>query len=164
MKTVYIVRHAKSSWAQPELPDAKRPLLEKGEKRTKKIIDFLLIKEIRVDHIISSHAVRAFDTARILANALNYPEENIQIDPQIYLSDGEDLFHRFYDLPEKFRSVMIVGHNPALTDFANHFLHPPIDNLPTSGVVSVSFNTDKWDQLPLASYQVNFSIFPRALG
>ncbi len=59
---------------------------------------------------------------------------------------------------------MIVGHNPALTDFANSFLKTPIDNLPTSGVVSVSFETDQWEKIPLSSRKVNFVIIPKDLG
>jgi phosphohistidine phosphatase len=163
MKTVYIVRHAKSSWKELDLPDEKRPLLEKGKKRTKRIIDYLLDNGIKVDYIVSSHAVRAYETARILAHALNYPVENIKVDPHVYLSDGERIFNQFYDLPNKYQSVMIVGHNPALTDFVNNFLDPRIDNLPTSGIVSISFDTSDWEKVPLAEYKVDFYIFPRVM-
>jgi phosphohistidine phosphatase len=164
MKTVYIVRHAKSSWKETDLMDEQRPLLEKGKKRTKKIIDFLHEKKVKVDYIISSHAVRALDTAKILAHALGYPTDQIKIDPHIYISDGERIFNQFFDLSEKYKSVMIVGHNPALTDFVNHFLDPRIDNLPTSGVVSVSFLTDRWDEIPTAKFKVNFMAFPKIFG
>lgn len=164
MKTIYIVRHAKSSWKDAGLTDEKRPLLEKGKKRTKKIIDFLHEKKVSVDCIISSHAVRALETAKILAHALDYPQDNIKIDPLVYVSDGERIFNQFYDLSEEYDSVMIVGHNPALTDFVNHFLDPRIDNLPTSGVVSISFHTDSWEEVPTSGYKVNFIIYPRIFG
>ena len=79
MKTLYIVRHAKSSWDQAGLADHQRPLLEKGKKRTKRIIDYLLENNIKADLIISSHAVRALETARIIGYALNYPVDEIRI-------------------------------------------------------------------------------------
>ncbi|NTV82928.1 MAG: hypothetical protein HGA23_01330 [Bacteroidales bacterium] len=163
MKTIYIVRHAKSSWDQVDTPDEQRPLMEKGKKRTKKVIDFLHHNKVEVDYIISSHAVRALETARILAHALKYPKENIKIDKHVYFASGSSLIDQFFDLPERFNSVMIVGHNPSLTDFSNQFLATPIDNLPTSGVVSISFDTDKWEKIPLAARKTNFVLIPKEL-
>lgn len=163
MKTVYIVRHAKSSWDISGIPDEERPLLEKGKKRTKKIIDFLHRQDISVDYIISSHAVRALETAKILAHALNYPKDNIKVDPHIYFANGNSIFNQFYDLPDQYNSVMIVGHNPALTDLVNHYLRPKIDNLPTSGVVSITFDTDQWERIHLANHTINFVVFPKEL-
>ncbi len=163
MKTVYIVRHAKSSWDKVDLSDEMRPLMEKGKKRTKKVIDFLHSKKIKVDYIISSHAVRAHETAKILAHALDYPADHIKIDPHIYYTDSDGIINQFYDLPERFDSVMIVGHNPSLTDFVNQFLKNPVDNLPTSGIVSISFDTDKWENIPLAKRKTNFVLIPKEL-
>lgn len=163
MKTIYVVRHAKSSWDISDIPDIKRPLLEKGKTRTKKIVDYLLGSNIKVDYIISSHAVRALDTAKILAHALKC-EKEIKIDSQLYYSDGNRILNHFFDLPDRFQSVMIVGHNPALSDFVNHYLRNPIDNLPTSGIVSISFETDRWEEVPIARHKVNFVLFPKDLG
>ena len=163
MKTLYIVRHAKSSWNTIDIPDEQRPLMEKGKKRTKKVIDYLHENHIKVDYIISSHAVRAHETARILAHGLKYPVENIKIDSHIYYADGDSILNQFYDLPDSYDSVMIVGHNPSLTDFVNLFLKTPIENLPTSGVVSFSFETDHWDKVPVANRKTNFILFPKEM-
>ena len=159
MKTVLIVRHAKSLLAFNDIPDLKRPLTEKGKKRIKKVIDYLLERNIRVDYILSSHAVRAIETAKMLAHALKYPKEDIKSDPQLYFCDGKGILNQFYDLPDRFKSVMIVGHNPALSDFVNKYLSEPIDHLPTSGIVSISFLTENWDQVPKADYKINFLLF-----
>jgi len=164
MKTIYIVRHAKSSWNTIEIPDEQRPLMEKGKKRTKKVIDYLHDNHIKVDYIISSHAVRAHETAKILAHALKYPIDNIKIDSQVYYANGDAILNQFYDLPDRFNSVMIVGHNPALTDFVNLFLKTPIENLPTSGIVSFSFETDHWDKVPVAGRKTNFILFPKEIA
>ena len=161
-KELFVLRHAKSSW-KIDMPDEKRPLMEKGKKRTKKVIDYLLEKHIKVDYIITSHAVRAHETAKILAHALKYPLENIKVDPQIYHAGGDSILDQFYDLPDRYDSVMIVGHNPSLTDLVNFFLTPAIDNLPTSGVVSITFDTDHWEKVPASARKTNFILFPKEL-
>ncbi|NQT77762.1 MAG: histidine phosphatase family protein [Bacteroidetes bacterium] len=163
MKTLYIVRHAKSSWDFPGLLDEERPLLQKGIKRTLKVADFLLEKNIRVDLIISSHAVRAHETAKIIAGALGYPEEKILISIQVYHGSSNQLYDELFKLTDDIKSVMMFGHNPAFSSFANHFLKKKIDWLPTSGIVAINFETDQWTQIPLAKGKTDFVIFPKDL-
>jgi phosphohistidine phosphatase len=163
MKTLYIVRHAKSSWDYPALEDYQRPLLEKGKKRTKYIVDYLLEKNVRVDLIMSSHATRALETAKIIAKALQYPENKILISKSIYHSDPDGLFNLFFDLPEDIHSLMIVGHNPTLTNFANLFLERKLDNLPTSGIVCIDFKTDNWEEIVSSGRFTKFVVSPKSL-
>ncbi len=163
MKTLYIVRHAKSSWDYPDLTDHDRPLLEKGKKRTKSIIDYLLDKNIKIDLIITSSALRSHETAKYLASALRYPVVDIKVDPQVYHADSEKLKDQFFDLSKRYQSVMIVGHNPAVTNFSNLFLNQKIDWLPTSGIVAVEFNTDEWDKIFDAEYSIRFIVYPKML-
>lgn len=163
MKTLYIVRHAKSSWDFPEVSDHDRPLLEKGKKRTRKIIDFLQKKKVKPDLIISSSALRARETAGYLAVGLGLDKEAILVEPSLYTADGERVFDQFIDISDKNNEVIIVGHNPALTNFVNLFLVPSIDWLPTSGVVGLEFRTDRWDMIKNADFEVKFVIFPKLL-
>jgi phosphohistidine phosphatase len=163
MKTLLLVRHAKSSWSYPELPDEQRPLLEKGKKRTKKVIDYLLENDVRVDLIITSHAVRAHETARIIAHALGFPEDKIIVSKQVYHASAEKLYDQFFDLSDDIDTIMMVGHNPTFTNFANQFLEEKIDWLPTSGIVSITFKTDFWINLPMAARQTNFVVAPKEL-
>ncbi|MBE9482030.1 MAG: histidine phosphatase family protein [Bacteroidetes bacterium] len=163
MKTLHIIRHAKSAWDQPGLPDHDRPLLRKGEKRTKKVADYLLKKKITVDLIISSSAVRAYETAKIIANTINYPLENIKVEPKIYYNDFENLFDLLYKLPDEINSVMMFGHNPAITQFANYFIDTEIECMHTSEVVSVSFKTNKWNEIDSSERITNFVIYPKML-
>ena len=163
MKTLYIVRHAKSSWNFPELSDEERPLLEKGKKRTRKIIEFLREKEVSLDQIISSHAVRALETARIIGHALEYSPDDIIISRQIYHATADQLFDQFFDMSDEVENVMIVGPNPTLTNFANLFLDDKIEWLPTSGVVSISFDTNIWINLPATKGKTNFIVYPKML-
>ena len=163
MKTLYIVRHAKSSWKVKDIPDEERPLLEKGKKRTKKIIDHFHDRDITINYLVTSHAVRALETAKMLAKGLNYPSDKIRIDKRLYHADSDELLNEFYDIPPRFSSVMLVGHNPALTNFVNLFIKPKIDWIPTSGVVGIEFDTDKWEEIVEAKSRLKFVIFPKML-
>ncbi len=163
MKTLYIVRHAKSSWDHPGLEDYQRPLLEKGKKRTKYINDYLIQNNTQIDLIMSSHAVRARETANIIANALNYPVNEIVISKNIYHGNTDSLFNLFFDLDNKLSSLMIVGHNPTFTYFANYFLDDSIDNFPTSGIVCIEFDTDNWEEIPNAGKKTKFVISPKSV-
>ncbi len=161
MKTLYLLRHAKSSWQNPDLNDFDRPLLEKGLKRSKLVIDYLLDHNVKVDLIFSSPAARALATAEIFARALNYPVEEIRKEKKIYFGDADSFYEQFFDVPKHVHAMMIVGHNPTLTTFANQFLDNKIDYLPTSGIVSISFTTDQWEKAGIARRQTNFVVYPR---
>ncbi len=163
MKTIYLVRHAKASLYSSDHEDLERPLLEKGLKRTKRIIDFLHSKETSVDLIISSHALRALETAKILAYALNYPIDEIKQERTIYFGDAEKIADQFYDISPTINKLMIVGHNPSITNFANFFLPQPIDYLPTSGVVCIELDIDHWDDILAAKHEVKFLVTPKML-
>lgn len=163
MKTVYIVRHAKSSWDFPHLSDHERPINKKGKKRTRIITDYLSKNKITIDLIISSHAVRASETAGIIARAIDYPAESIRIDRMIYHTNADRLIEQFFTLPNEVSSVMLVGHNPTLTNFVNNYLDDKIDWLPTSAVVCMKFNTNNWEDISMAKHENVFAISPRML-
>jgi len=163
VKTLYLVRHAKSSWDNPHLRDDERPLLEKGVKRTKKVGEFLRENNISIDSIITSHAVRANDTARLLARAVDFPEEKIEVIEKIYHASESTLLEQLYSLSNKVNSVMMVGHNPIFTEFANYFLETRIDWLVTSGMVCIDFETDAWEELLMSGRKTRFVVFPKHL-
>jgi len=163
MKTLYIVRHAKSSWDHPGLPDYERPLLESGKSRTKKIIDYLIDHHATPGLIMSSHANRAKETASMIAAGLKYPIDKIMIADVIYHGNDDDIFNLILGLSNETETVMIVGHNPTFTSLANQFLIEPIDWLPTSGVVCVEFKTDKWENIIQAEKRTKFVISPKLI-
>ena len=163
MKTLYLVRHAKSSWENFSLSDHDRPLLQSGIKKTKRIIAFLREKQVMPDMLKSSSAKRALDTAKLIAHGIGYPESKIGVNKGLYHASAETIYHELYALPDDVQSVMLFGHNPTFTYFANDFISPAIDNLPTSGVVSIGFKTDKWENINGAAFKVNFVVFPRML-
>lgn len=157
------MRHAKSTWEFPELKDHERPLVEKGLKRTEKIINFLNKKNIIPDVILSSSATRAFDTARIMAKGLNYDVNNIVVEPKVYESNLETLFSVVYGISNDKNSLILIGHNPTITNFANYFLTEYVDYLPTSGVVCLEFDTNNWNEIASAKRQTRFVIYPKML-
>ncbi|MFO8054226.1 MAG: histidine phosphatase family protein [Bacteroidales bacterium] len=160
MRTLYLVRHAKSSWENPEIPDFQRPLLEKGKKRTKQMIDYLESRDVKIDLMISSHAKRARETAEILAHAFQYPADQIKIDHLIYEGDEQQIANSFFDLPSWVHHLWIIGHNPSITNFANLFLEKRIEYLPTSGIISINFETDSWEKLQAVPCSINFVMYP----
>lgn len=163
MKELIVVRHAKSSWDHAGLADHERPLLEKGKKRTRKIISYLQERGVKPEFILTSSALRARETALFIAMGLGLDKGFVKVDPALYHADADQLMEQFDDLSDNFNSVMLVGHNPALTNFVNFFLVPPIDWLPTSGVVALQFETDRWDEIRSAQRTVRFVIFPKLI-
>ena len=164
MKTLYIVRHAKASWDFPELPDVERPIIEKGINNTKKIVIELNERKVEVDLIISSHAKRALETAKIIATGIYYPIEKIEISKGIYEVDMYDILSLISEVNDDVHSLMIFGHNPAFTQLANYFLTEEIEILPTSGVVSIEFEMEKWTDIEKAKHKIKFILFPKMLN
>ncbi|NOX85274.1 MAG: histidine phosphatase family protein [Chlorobi bacterium] len=163
MKTVYIVRHAKSSWEDMTLSDHDRPLLPVGVKRTKKIAEFLKNKKIHPEVMLSSSAVRALETAKIIARETGFPVEKIKIEERLYHASEETILEELSALPDKIESAMVFGHNPTLTWFVSRYIKTGIDNLPTSGVVGIQYKTDRWENVANARSKVRLIIFPRML-
>jgi phosphohistidine phosphatase len=161
MKTLYIVRHAKSSWDDPTLGDEQRPLMEKGVQRTEKVIGLLKDKDIGLQLIVSSHAVRAYETARLFARGLGYPEKEIQQRSTLYHTSEETILSEVHRLPDEIHSVMMVGHNPGFTQFVNYLTQEEIDWLGTSAVARLDFKTDRWSQAGKSNCVLRFLISPR---
>lgn len=163
VKTVYIVRHAKSSWDNFELSDHDRPLLPVGIKKTKKVIEFLKSSKVKPDLFVSSSAVRAYETAKLIAEGIGYEVDKIVISKALYHAGIDEIYDELFSIDNSINSVMIFGHNPTLTDFVNDFIRSEIDNLPTTGVVSIEFKTNSWEMIPNAKFKLNFVVFPRML-
>jgi phosphohistidine phosphatase len=145
MKTLTIVRHAKSSWDHPGLNDRERPLNKRGEHDAPLMGQRVMEHGIRPSLIISSPATRAWETARIIAAAISYPLEFLQREKSLYHASVDTLLNVIVAQDSGFNSLMIVGHNPGLTDFANYLSPGLTNNLPTAGVVSVEIDQDGWD-------------------
>lgn len=144
MKTLYLLRHAKSSWDDAGLDDYQRPLNHRGEKDAPKMGKRLRREGVSPRLICSSPAVRAITTARLVAGELGYPVASIQQEKKLYHASPEEILSILRSTPSHVESVMLVGHNPGFTEFANDLLNEEIDNLPTAGVVGARLTIDAW--------------------
>lgn len=144
MKILTIVRHAKSSWSDTSLSDAKRPLNGRGKRDAPMMGERIHDHGIRPSLIVSSPATRAWSTAKIIAEAINYPREFLQKEKSLYLASLDRILDVVVAQDNGFNNLMVVGHNPGLTDFVNFLVPGLTNNLPTAGVVSVEIEQDDW--------------------
>mgnify|MGYP000203421023 CR=1 FL=1 len=147
MKTLYILRHAKSSWKDPSLSDHQRPLNKRGNRNVPDMGARLKARRIKPDLIISSDARRALDTAVPIARIIGLDPTTIKQKPALYHATQAQILNLVKGLDDRFRQVMVVGHNPGLTDLANRFLPQSIPNLPTAGIVELQFDVDAWQAI-----------------
>lgn len=146
MKTLYVIRHAKSSWDNPLLPDADRPLNARGEADAPRMGKRLKSRMARPDLLVSSHAVRAWVTCRTIASKIEYPLTKIKKDKNLYHAEDVEILSIVQNFDNAFNTVWIFGHNPGLTDFVNQLTPEVIDNIPTCGVVACSLAIQRWDE------------------
>lgn len=162
MKTLYIVRHAKSSWENLELADFDRPLNERGKRDAPRMGARLKTSHtILIDRMISSPARRAKSTCKRIAEALSIGKDKIVMMEELYHADEETLLEVVNGLKEKDTSVMIFGHNPGLTDFVNALCDTTIENIPTCGVVACELSIDSWSEARWGCATKLFFDFPK---
>ena len=161
MKSIFIARHAKSSWKHFELEDHERPLNKRGKRDAPFMGAILAQKKIMPDLILSSHAQRAKLTAEAFAESLGFPVENILWSEELYLAPASDLVKFVQKTDNSVESILLVGHNPGLTSFANYLVHTKLDNIPTCGILGVNFSFDEWSQIAESSGEVIFYEYPK---
>ena len=158
MKKLYVIRHAKSSWSDLSLRDIERPLNKRGKRDAPFMGDLLQKEGVVVDLILSSPAVRAKTTAQLIAKAIGYPTEQIGLRPVLYGADTDEILALIHTVEASVTTLMIFGHNPAFTEFANLFSPDTyIANVPTCGIIQIIFDIDNWhDAAPTTGKMVNF--------
>jgi len=144
MKKLFIIRHGKAT--HELMPDIKRYLTEKGIKRTKKYTKILEENGIKPDLIVSSPAVRAFQTAEIIKELIKYPDD-IDINSYFYFYPIDEIIQQIKNFPNKKDIVFIVGHNPIWTELADRFSENGLWHLRTSGIVGIQFASDTWQNI-----------------
>ncbi len=144
MKKLTIVRHAKSSWEFPGLSDFDRPLNKRGRRDAQLMANHSHHNEIQPDLFLTSPASRAVTTARIFASAMNYVEQQIQMNTTLYHASPLEILVTLKTQLDEHNHIILFGHNPGLTEFINQFGNLSLSNLPTSGLVSFSLKTETW--------------------
>jgi len=146
MKTLFLVRHAKSSRDDPSLPDRDRSLDDRGRQDAPKMGKRLAKRDVTPDLLLSSPALRALTTAQLIAEEIGYKRKDIVVDDRLYASSADDLLAVIRALDKKLNCVMLFGHNPEFTDLA-HWLSSEIIDMPTSAVAEFDFDTKAWSDV-----------------
>ena len=163
MKHLILVRHAKSSWSDPSLRDHDRPLNNRGLRDAPRMGKLLHQRGVAPDTLVSSTAVRALTTARLLAKQLDYPQADIQQEPRIYEAGVSDLFVVIRELDDAWNQVALFGHNPGFTYLANTFKGQEIVNVPTCGIVQVRLDVAHWAEALPENGTVQHFFYPKML-
>lgn len=160
MKQLILVRHGKSSWDY-SVNDKDRPLLQRGINDGHLVAGLFKEKDIMPDAVFSSPAIRAMHTCLIFLRELHFPYGQFEITNELYDFSGEYVLQFIKKLDNTLNTVMIFGHNHAFTHLANSLGSRHIDNVPTSGLVQMTFETDHWNTI--AKGTTSNTIFPKHL-
>ena len=148
MKTLLVLRHAKSSWKDPSVTDHDRPLNSRGKRDAPRIGKIIAAEEVRPDIILSSTAKRAWRTAEAISNAVGLPGKDVVQDDRLYLAEPADIVAVVRAAGSDARWVLVVGHNPGLEVLVMR-LTGHAEPLPTAAVAAVSLPMDSWLSLEL---------------
>lgn len=161
MKTLMLMRHAKSSHDDLSLTDFDRPLNERGKADAEEMGKRLVKNNIKPAVLISSPAKRALKTAKHIAAGLRIKESDICLEYDIYEASIQDLLHVIRNIDDENRSAMLFGHNPAFTGLISYLTHTPIENLPTAGIATIAFPVQTWKQIAEKSGELIWLGFPK---
>ena len=147
MKSLWLIRHAKSSWKFPNLGDNQRPLNKRGNRDALFMGKLLRKFGVQPDLILASTAIRAYETAGLIAKELHHAGEKVVADERLYLADMNDILNIIRSTNATVSKLIVVGHNPELTRLANAFTNFGIEKIPTCGIVGVDFNVQSWKEI-----------------
>ncbi|KKL24316.1 hypothetical protein LCGC14_2416540 [marine sediment metagenome] len=160
MKTLILVRHGKSSWKYT-VDDKDRPLQQRGVNDGHLVSKAFKKHEISIDAVFASPANRALHTSMIFSRNLNFPFTKFRVTNELYDFSGERIQKFVRNLDNALNTVMIFGHNDALTNVANSFGNSYIDNVPTTGLVQLDFDVTEWASIQKGV--TTHTIFPKDL-
>lgn len=146
MKTLILMRHAKSSW-DLSVADQDRPLQQRGITDAYLVAKEFSVMKLNIDACYSSPANRALHTAMIALKTLDFPLEKFQVSKKLYDFSGHSVMEFVKNLDNKLNTVLIFGHNHAFTEIVNLWGSKAIENLPTAGLVELIFETDNWARI-----------------
>lgn len=159
MKNLFLLRHAKSSWKDTLLNDFERSLNNRGKRDAPHMAHRFSKRGFEVDLVISSSARRTSDTAKIFADILYY-KSKIIFNDGLYEASNQKILEVINKIEERYTSVLLVCHNPGITNIANYLSDHFIDNIPTTGVVG--FSTDRhWKSINENSCSFLFFDYPK---
>jgi phosphohistidine phosphatase len=166
--TLYLLRHAKSSWADPTLPDPERPLAPRGRRDAKRIANHLLRRRIEPELVLCSSAVRTRETLELIRPALA-AASTVTLEQELYAASAEELLERLRTLPDTVASVLLIGHNPGLHQLslvlasAGSELERLEAKFPTAALATLTFANTTWNRLAPADAVLAAYVVPKQL-
>ena len=158
---MFLNRHAKSDWGNPQLKDFERTLNSRGLHDAPLMGKRLSERDPEIDLMISSPANRAITTAKLMAKELGYAVDNIQEEPKIYEAHVSELLRIVNGIDNDYHTVILFGHNPGFTDLADYLTGAGILNIPTCGICKISFDFDDWAEVSAHTGKLEYFDFPK---
>jgi len=162
LKSILLIRHAKSSWSEPSLNDFDRTLNERGKNDAPMMAKRLVKKKIKVDAFISSPAKRARKTAEIFSKEFGMKKGEIILAEDLYGASQDAFYNVISNLKNKYDQVAIFSHNPGITDFANALTDVQIDNMPTCSIFAIKIDSKEWNNFKTAIKEFWFFDYPKS--
>ena len=162
MKTVYFVRHAKSSWSDYQLPDHDRPLAKRGKNDAPVMARRLLGLGVTPHGILTSTAKRAKQTAKAFRKVFQIDKARVITQKSLYHAEPFGIAEEIRCLPDDWTTVLVFGHNPGYTDLANELQHDRyIENVPTCGIIGARVDAERWEDFSLDRARRTIFMYPK---
>jgi phosphohistidine phosphatase len=161
MRRIYLLRHAKSSWDEPGIPDHDRPLAPRGKRAAKAMAKHLREHDVRPDVVLCSTAKRARKTLKRIEPVLGKPD--VHYERELYAASAATLLARLRDIPKSVDSVMVIGHNPGLEDLVLVLTEQPT-TFPTGALATLAFTGREWAALERGMAELVDVVRPRELA
>jgi len=161
MKTLLLVRHAKSSWESPSLSDFDRPLNERGKADAPQMAKRVKEKGMELDHLVSSPAKRAKKTAKYFAEEFGFEKEDIKLVEELYGATQAQFLKTITDINDKYKTVALFSHNPGISDFASSLTNVRVDDMPTCAIFALQAETESWKDFAIAEKKFLFFDYPK---
>jgi phosphohistidine phosphatase len=161
VKTLLLIRHAKSSWDNDTLSDFERPLNDRGKRDAPAMAKRLTEKNIKIDKFVSSPAKRAKKTAIFFATEFGANENAILYKTELYAALKETFLEVIKNLDDSAAHVAIFSHNPGITEFANSLTNTRADDMPTCSIFAVKSDAKKWNEFASSKKEFWFFDYPK---
>ena len=162
-RELILIRHTKSSWADANMRDFDRPIKKDRKEDAINMATHLKQLKLQPDLIICSPAQRTKQTVEYFCDKLKYDYNKIVFDIRLYESSAEDYLQVIRETESKIETLIVIGHNPSITNFANLFLANKINEVPTTGVVWLEIESNDWEIYKTTSCKLRYFLSPKTI-
>ncbi len=159
MKKLFIIRHAKSSWSEDK-DDFDRKLKKRGMTDAGFMAEKLLSRGAKIQQIVSSSSRRTTDTTQIMNDYIGLRKSKISFTKELYLASPKSVISQIKSMDDSVNELMIVAHNPSVTQVVNHLANEHFDNIPTLGIACILFDDKSWSTIK-NNGKLGFYIYPK---